>query len=60
MRKKEKKIEKDKTRFLNKKNILSLEKLYISSSEFSEDDKSSMLACFSRYKILIEKILLVI
>ena len=57
MRKKENK--KDKIRFLNKKNISSLEKLYISSSEFSEGDKSSMLACFSRYEILIENILLV-
>ena len=52
-RKKKDKIKKDpkNVRYgcLNRKSVSNLEKLYISKSEFSDGDKASMLACFSRY-----------
>ena len=41
---------------LSQKNISKLQELYICNTEFREEDKRSMLDCFSRYQLYLQKL----
>ena len=41
---------------LSQKNISKLQELYICNTEFREEDKRSMLDCFSRYQLFLQKL----